>query len=302
VVLRNRLQASGTCSRYLLSSKVTSRGIIANGSMRLDRQKDGRLTTENYWSSGYAIEEGVAPPDVESFTNLPFRRIVETIEATGIEGKRVLEIGAGNSQLLCHLAGKFGRTTRFSGLDYSSRGCELLTKAAQRIGAEIDVIECDLFEAPQQLSAAFDLVYSVGVAEHFSSLSSVLVAKRRFLAPYGRLLTIIPNMAGIIGTLTKRYSPAVYAKHVAHDLASLRHGHLDAGLMIESSGYLCSTNFGVLSSCFISSSDKGWRTYLWLSRLSKLLWSLESKIGDLPRTAKFSPYIFVTASSGPVGG
>jgi hypothetical protein len=118
-----------------------------------------------------------------------------------------------------------------------------------------------------------------------------------FLAPRGQMLTIIPNMAGLLGTLARRYNRAVYDAHVPHDRRSFIDGHVEAGLVVEASGYVCSTNFGMLSSCFGSESDRGWQTSLWLSRFSKAAWFFESRVTELPHTAWLSPYIYAVSHS-----
>ncbi len=180
----------------------------------------------------------------------------------------------------------------FNGLDYSDRGCRMLSDRAKREGALVAVYQQDLFEPSEDLIGQFDLIYSLGVVEHFHSLSTVLLAMQRLLARRGRMLTLIPNMAGILGPLTRRYNRHVYEIHVPHDMQSFLQGHQEAGLSVESAGFLCSTNFGVLSACFKGPTDRGWTTYLWLSRLTKAIWFIESKCGDLPRTAALSPYLY----------
>jgi hypothetical protein len=173
----------------------------------------------------------------------------------------------------------------------------MLSARAEREGAPVTVRQQDLFDPTPDLVQAYDVVYSLGVVEHFADLPAVVRAKARYLAPGGVMFSMVPNMAGMIGRLTRRYNRKVYDLHVVHDLESLTRGHRDAGLEIRQTGYLCSTNFGVLSSCFVEQQGPGWTTYRWLSRLSKLLWMLESRVGDLPRSRTFSPYLYVVSSA-----
>lgn len=254
-----------------------------------------RLTTGDYWEGGYVAQSGLAPLRIDGFRNLGSRRIIEKIESLGLKNRKVLEVGAGNSAVLSYLARKYVREAEFSGLDYSERGCAMLARRAELEGANINVLHQDLFEPAPALLGKFDIVYSLGVVEHFSSLSAVLLAMKPLLSRDGRMLTIIPNMAGILGSLTRRYNRKVYELHNPHDLRSFVLGHVDAGLEVESSGYLCSTSFGLLSSCFGAKTDRGWTTYLWLSRLTKLLWLVEDKLGELPRSARFSAYLYAVS-------
>jgi hypothetical protein len=72
-------------------------------------------------------------------------------------------------------------------------------------------------------------------------------------------------------------------------------GHREAGLQIVASGYLGSSNFGVLSSCFSRPAGPAYFVYRQLTRMTKLLWLLESKGVNLPTTRVFSPYVFSIA-------
>jgi 2-polyprenyl-3-methyl-5-hydroxy-6-metoxy-1,4-benzoquinol methylase len=253
-----------------------------------------RLTEGTYWDQGYATGE-LTPLRYHDYRHLGDRRIVDAIAGVVLAGARVLEIGAGNSAVLTHLATNAPAGATFAGLDYSPRGCAMLAARAERAGVAIRVYQQDLFAAPPELAAQFDVVFSLGVVEHFTSLADVLRAQAAYLAPGGRMFTLIPNMVGVIGKFTRRYNRTVYDLHVAHDLDSFVAGHREAGLTPEQAGYLCSTNFGVLSSCFPSGRGPGWSIYKWLSRVTKSLWFLESRFGDLRGTRALSPYLIVVS-------
>jgi len=254
------------------------------------------LSQNKYWQLGYQRRRsGAEIPDVNDFRNYAARRVVQTVESVGLNGKHVLEVGAGDSNLLLLLATRFPGTARFAGLDYSDAGCELLRDRSRRVGADIEVINADLFQPPKELIGRFEVVYSLGLAEHFSSLGDVLAALTCFLRPGGDLVTIIPNMTGVLGRLVKRWNKEVYDMHNPLGLSAFLAGHADAGLHVLRSGYLCSSNFSVLSSCFGDGRRQGERAYRWLSRLSKALWWYESKAFELPKTAWLSPYIFAVS-------
>lgn len=251
-----------------------------------------RLTTHDYWESTYNKSAQIEPLQVDGFRNYASRKIVEKLEELPIEGARVLEVGAGNSAVLTHLARRHGPNSRFTGLDYSENGCQMLARRAALENVSIEIVQQDLFNPNSAMVGRFDVVYSLGVVEHFHDLSSVLDAKSHFLSPGGQILTVIPNMAGSLGKLTRKFNQKVYDKHFPHDLGSFIEGHRRADLEILSSGYICSSNFGILSSCFTSTADSGWTTYLWLSRVSTAMWFIEDKLTALPHSSFLSPYIF----------
>jgi len=219
------------------------------------------------------------------------------LSVAGLEGKRVLEIGGGGSSWLAFLASRFP-ASNFVGLDYSKEGCDLLKQYADENGLKNLRYECADFFDCERLSGSFDLVYSLGVVEHFSELSATIAHLRRFLDRDGVMVTVIPNMAGVIGSLTKLFNRGVYDLHVPYDRGDLARGHVDAGMTIISGGYLCSSNFGVLSSCFTEERGVKYSIYKWLTRVSKLLWLVESRVVRLPESKWISPYIYTVAKAG----
>lgn len=249
-----------------------------------------RLTEKSYWDDTYSGEREptIAIGDWRSYCNA---EIFAGIAPLIADGSNVLEVGAGDSPWLPFLARQFPHS-RFSGLDYSQAGCERLAGRCRAHGVQVDVHLADLFSPPDRLLGSFDLVLSFGVVEHFSRLDTVLSAKAALASATGTVYTLIPNMAGICGRLTRRWNRAVYELHVPHDLASFRRGHADAALALVASGYLGSSNFGVLSSCFPRPAGAAYQIYKQLTRVSKLVWLLESRGLPVPRTRALSPYIF----------
>lgn len=217
------------------------------------------------------------------------------MQEANLSNKSILEIGAGGSQWLPFLAREFPTST-FTGLDYSEAGCKELEERATNEGVNIKVVQADLFSCPEELIGKFDIVITYGVVEHFDNLKSVVETLATYLNPGGQLYTIIPNMAGSIGKLTKYLNKDVYDIHNPHNLSDLVTGHKNAGLRIEQANYLCSTEFGVLSACITEESTKKSQCiYLWLTRLTKILFFFESKFFKLPSSQLLSPYIYCIA-------
>lgn len=253
-----------------------------------------RLTEQDYWNSNYAARGTLEPIAVDGAMNLWAARILTAMKPHVERVDSVLEIGGGGSPWLAYLAKAYPAKT-FTALDYSPEGAALLTSYAEQHGLDnISVITEDFFES-QAGVGEFGLAYSHGVVEHFQDLPNVLRAHARFIRPQGRLFTLIPNMHGSLGTLTKWMNRDVYDIHVPHDLASFVKGHRDAGLILEESDYLGSVNFGVLSSCF--DSDVGFKrsVYRILLALSIAAWYFEDRIVDLPLSGLFSPYMYAVA-------
>jgi SAM-dependent methyltransferase len=249
-----------------------------------------RLTEKDYWESTYANDRGsgIVLGHWRSYTDTEVFRIIAPLLA---DAGSAIEIGAGDSMWLSFLARQFPES-RFTGLDYSEAGCIKLSERLQREQASAQVVCADAFLPPAHLLDSADIALSFGVVEHFDDLAEVLTAFARLVRHRGTLFTLIPNMAGLLGTLTNRWNPKVYKLHVPHDLESFRAGHRRAGLEILADGYLGSSNFGVLSSCFDRQDSREYSMYKWLSRASKAAWLLESHGLPLPTSRLLSPYIY----------
>ena len=253
------------------------------------------LTSREYWEETYKDGWAVRPINPSGFRNYAIRRIADRIEPYVAQSVRVLEVGGGGSRWLAYFAKKY-KDIEFFALDYSERGLRILNLFIENDHVEnLYTYEGDLFSSFAEIGT-FDLVYSLGVVEHFSNLPEVLSAKKRYLKEGGRMFSLIPNMNGINGSLTRLLNRAVYDIHVPHDLAGFEESHRKAGLEVLESGYLCSNNFGILSSCVEAGQGWKWRFYKALTRIGKLIWYIEENLVDLPRTRLLSPYIYVTST------
>jgi len=255
-----------------------------------------RLTDGNYWEGAYNSRDGNAGPfDAKDWRNFAGIQFLEKLEKLGLDRKKVIEIGGGDAQLLCHLSGRHPES-EFSVLDFSPAGCSMAAERAAREKVKLNVHCGDVFSPPEALKGAYDLVLSYGLAEHFADLAGILSAKKVFLKPGGTVFTLIPNLASpVYRYLCGRWSAEVLKKHVLHDLESLKKGHERAGLKIAEAGYLSSVEFGMLSMAVVNMEKKRkldlW-LYLWLTRLGKAVHFLEYRGIKVPSSALFSPYIY----------
>lgn len=253
------------------------------------------LTDHEMWDQTYKSHDELSELSFD-WRNYLSRAIAEKIEKIDLQRKKILEIGAGNSQWLPYFAKKYPQSM-FAGLDYSKTGCEKLASriAATGVADRVVIYYQDIFMIDSQIHGEFDVILSFGVVEHFSDLSQILSNINKYLKNDGIMFTLIPNMAGSIGYLTRIFNKKIYDTHNPHDLRSLLDGHRKAGMEILSKGYLGSTGYSVLSSCFNEKSGAPYHIYVFLSRLSKAIWYIESKLGDLPASKVFSPYIYVVS-------
>ena len=125
----------------------------------------------------------------------------------------MLEIGCGNSVWLPYLAKKW-QVPVVAGLDYSELGCELARRRMALEGVAGKVFCDDLFRVEPDTIGRYDLVYSIGLVEHFDDLEAVLRCISRFVRPGGTLVTEVPNLhRSLHGFLSWVWVPTVLAKH-----------------------------------------------------------------------------------------
>jgi SAM-dependent methyltransferase len=74
------------------------------------------------------------------------------------------------------------------------------------------VVEADLFAPPPELGR-FDVVYSLGLIEHFGDVTDAVRAHVDLVLPGGLLLLGAPNLGGINAGILRRLSPTFLSKH-----------------------------------------------------------------------------------------
>jgi SAM-dependent methyltransferase len=152
---------------------------------------------------------------------------------------------------------------------------------------------------------AFDAVVSIGVIEHFEDTGSVLRAIGRFAKPSGVIVTMIPNMTGVVGRIQKLVNRAVYDIHVPLDERALIEAHRAAGLSLIDCNYLMSFNLAVVNTRhaqagFVGRTVRKTLAYAFLA-VSHLVWAVERFSGPFPRTQRWSPLLIAVARSGNTG-
>src|SRR5207245_888957 len=84
----------------------------------------------------------------------------------------------------------------------------------------------------------FDLVFSMGVMEHFDDVVDRLAILAGYLRPGGRILTTVPNLHGVNWTLQRLADRETLEMHVIYDPPRLRLAHEKAGFRTIAAGYL----------------------------------------------------------------
>lgn len=258
---------------------------------------------ENYWSEVW--ERTTLPPPIKLDSNSVnaypdkvlhnlFKKIFSTKET---KGKKLLEIGCGNSVLLPYLAKEFG--FEVYGIDYSKKGCLQSEQILKRDGIRGTIYCEDAFNPEKSLLSSFDYVCSFGVAEHFQDTTSTLKSFSEFLKPGGILITSIPNMKGITGFLHKWLNKPVYDIHVPLDKNDLKIALEKANLKPEVNEYFLAISFAITLEGI---DGKKIPLYIFkklfvklLRYSSKIIWIFENRFGTLPAGRLLSGGVMTSA-------
>ena len=177
-----------------------------------------------YWQDVWQSKELIAKIDLSYYTYRLLDELFKNyfpIDNT----KSVCEIGCAMSPYLLYFHDRFGYTIH--GFDYDCKAVEKTKRIYRSMGYEANIFCQDLF-APYE-GESFDLLTSFGVFEHFEDLSSSLEHTKKFLKPGAFILTLIPNMRGVVGWLQKCFNPRVYNIHVPYTSHDLRMSHESVG-------------------------------------------------------------------------
>ena len=212
---------------------------------------------QNYWQQVWQDREipNAHDPAHRDLNAHMFQRLHRFLESnlltsnkTGtkkLDSSKLIEAGCGASRWLPYFKHSFG--FEVAGVDYSAEGCAQAQAIAVKAGVEADIREADLFSPPADFKGSFDVVFSIGLVEHFDDTAHVLTHLATLLKPGGQLVTLVPNMYGFTGGLQRLVDRQVYDLHVALSPEQLSHAHIRSGLNVKTSVYLGTLNLGVVN-------------------------------------------------------
>jgi ubiquinone/menaquinone biosynthesis C-methylase UbiE len=143
-----------------------------------------RASTEAHWNRFWTDRsdiDAVYPTD---------GRVVEHVLAEGpVEGRRVLEVGAGSGRDSVRLAAAGAIAVV---LDYSMPSLHTARAVAEREGVRPLLVRADALRLPFR-DGTFDVVFHQGLLEHFRDPQPLLRENVRVLAPDALLLVDVPQ-------------------------------------------------------------------------------------------------------------
>lgn len=154
------------------------------------------------------------------------------------KGLRALEIGGAPGGYLAYIARTFGHEV--SAIDSSPVGCRKLEENFELLEIPVsvycrDVLEGDLSDLPR-----FDLVYSLGLIEHFSDPVPMIRKHVELAKPGGLVILGLPNFRGISRPILRLTRPELSKKHNLRtmDLRTWSTFEREIGLEVVFRGYV----------------------------------------------------------------
>jgi SAM-dependent methyltransferase len=200
-------------------------------------RKKQRLTNNEYWDEYWSSL--TLPAEIKKSRSLYITEITNALDRYFPRGPGLaaLEIGGAPGQYLAYLHRTFGYSV--TALDSSAAGCEKARANFGLLGIQGGVVQGDMFSRDLPLPH-FDVVYSLGLIEHFVDPAPVVEAHLRLLKPGGVLGLGCPNYLGINGVLLRRLSPGLLqtVNLAAMDIDAWRSFESALGLEVLFKGYV----------------------------------------------------------------
>lgn len=149
------------------------------------------------------------------------------------------EVGCGSSAWLPYFQKTFD--LHVGGLDYSEEGCVIARENLKIIfglDATSDIHCVDLLDDKSiTRCGTYDIAFSYGVIEHFKDAAHVVQQISKLVKPTGMIITVVPNLNGLNGLITRIFFSQIYAIHNRLDCKQLRECHAWAGFAPSFVGY-----------------------------------------------------------------
>jgi len=168
------------------------------------------LTDERFWDEYWGAV--TMPLEIDPSSNLLGGAIIEVFERyfRTREPLAMLELGGAPGQYSACLHRRLGHAITI--LDNSPIGCEKARENFELLGFPARVVEGDMFAPPADLGT-FDVVFSLGLIEHFEDVTEAVRAHIDLVKPGGHLVLGVPNYRGLNEVVLRRLSPTFLDWH-----------------------------------------------------------------------------------------
>lgn len=171
---------------------------------------DNKLTEKEYWDNYW--ESIDLPIEVKKGKdNFLLNEELKIFEKFLPKKKlSILEIGGAPGGYLAYMHKQFGYEIHC--LDYSEIGCEKTEENFKLLNIPGKVHNLDIFSEKVDLPL-FDIVFSMGVIEHFEDVNPIIQKHLDLLKGGGILLLGLPNFSGVNQLFLRRLAPNLLSQH-----------------------------------------------------------------------------------------
>lgn len=197
------------------------------------------LAGKSYWDSVYTNLNSFNYTDAWTPKSYSEKLIAFKLDEAivKLKPKSILEIGCGNSFWLIYINKKYG--VKVAGLDYSEKGCELARVRLSSANVDANIFCEDFFIENIEIVGKYDLVFSLGVAEHFDDTAGAIENLMKYVNTNGFLFTEIPNFHySIYYFICKIWQPKQLEKHKIFGLYKLQSIYNKLGFVDLTGSYL----------------------------------------------------------------
>ena len=180
--------------------------------------------SEKYWESVWSQKEYISKIDLDYYTSSLLHNLYNKFFEYDSD-KEICEIGCAMSNNLLYFQDHFGY--KISGFDYEEQSVLKTDHIYKNMNYSADIYHRDFFKKAD--FKKYDILSSFGVFEHFENLNECLLHTRNYLHDNGMILTVIPNMKGIVGFLQKILNKDVYKIHIPYNATEILNAHETAG-------------------------------------------------------------------------
>ncbi len=196
---------------------------------------NSKLSDKAHWDK---VVGGIKLPRIysrEQFNIRRFDRLLSNV--LSISAKTLFEVGCGSSAWLPYFKNYYGFTV--AGLDYSELGCEIAKRNLEYFDRKFgeDIYCADVTALNGHEFGRYDVVFSYGLIEHFDDPATIVKEMKQLVAENGQIVTVVPNLHGFYGVVSRLLLPKIYAMHKIIDPTQLERTHLQSGFRTEYCGY-----------------------------------------------------------------
>jgi 2-polyprenyl-3-methyl-5-hydroxy-6-metoxy-1,4-benzoquinol methylase len=199
--------------------------------------------------------------------------------------KKILEIGCAGAKQLIYFAREFGYEV--CGIDYSEKGAAIARENLAIAGVKAAILCEDIFKT-SLADESFDVVYSMGLVEHFENPAEIIGKHIRLLKSGGKLIITVPNFRDSLYLALRKMMGSDKSLLATHNLDIMDKKYLAGILSGQGIKILYLDYFGPVNLAMVVGEIKS-RPLLYLMHLINQL------IGYLtffmPASRYFSPYI-----------